>query len=168
MLKTLNVGIDISLKEAVVSLLTWEGKYLGKSFKISNNVPGVKELEDRLLSILSLGNFEHIRFGMEATQNYGFHLSEYLATSDKLFTWKPLVYVINAKYIKDFKGAFPERDKTDLIDSQFIAEYLRFEKLPHPFEPNTVIYLYRDWSAIATIWLRILKERVNSFWLISS
>jgi len=123
-------------KEAVVSLLTWEGKYLGKSFKISNNVPGVKELENRLLSVLSLGNFEHIRFGMEATQNYGFHLSEYLATSDKLSPWKPLVYVINAKYIKDFKRAFPERDKTDLIDSQFIAEYLRFEKLPHPFEPN--------------------------------
>ena len=136
LLKTLNVGIDISLKEATISLLTWEGKYLGKSFKISNNPSGAKELEDRVLSILSLGNFEHIRFGMEATQNYGFHLAEYLATSDKLSAWKPLVYLINAKYIKDFKKAFPERDKTDLVDSQFIAEYLRFEKLPHPFEPN--------------------------------
>ena len=136
MTKTLNVGIDISLKEATISLLTWEGKYLGKNFKISNNPIGAKELEDRVLSILSLGNFEHIRFGMEATQDYGFHLAEYLATSDKLFIWKPLVYVINAKYIKDFKRAFPERDKTDLIDSQFIAEYLRFGKLPHPFEPN--------------------------------
>jgi len=136
LLKSLNVGIDISLREAVVSLLTWEGKYLGKSFKVANNLSGVKELEDRLLSILSLGSFEHIRFGMEATQNYGFHLAEYLATSDKLSAWKPLVYVINAKYIKDFKRAFPEKDKTDLVDSQFIAEYLRFGKLPHPFEAN--------------------------------
>jgi len=136
LLKILNVGIDISLREAVISLLTWEGKYLGKSFKISNNLQGAKELEDRLLSILSLGSFDHIRFGMEATQNYGFHLAEYLAISDKLFTWKPLVYIINAKYIKDFKRAFPERDKTDLVDSQFIAEYLRFGKLPHPFEAN--------------------------------
>jgi len=68
LLKTLNVGIDISLKEATISLLTWEGKYLGKSFKISNNPSGAKELEDRVLSILSLGNFEHIRFGMEATR----------------------------------------------------------------------------------------------------
>jgi len=117
LLKTLNVGIDISLKEAVVSLLTWEGKYLGKSFKISNSLPGTRELEDRLLSILSLGSFEHIRFGMEATQNYGFHLAEYLATSDKFFTWKLLVYMINAKYIKDFKRAFPEKDKTDFVDS---------------------------------------------------
>ena len=136
MLKILHVGIDISLKEAAISLLTWEGKYLGKSFKISNNLPGVKELEDRLLSILSLGTFEHIRFGIEATQHYGFHLAEYLASSDKLFSWKPLVYVINAKYIKDFKRAFPDRDKTDFVDSQFIAEYLRFGKLPRPFEAN--------------------------------
>lgn len=136
MLKILNVGIDISLKEAAISLLTWEGKYLGKSFKISNNLPGVKELEDRLLSILPLGTFELIRFGIEATQHYGFHLAEYLASSDKLFSWKPLVYVINAKYIKDFKRAFPDRDKIDFVDSQFIAEYLRFGKLPRPFEAN--------------------------------
>jgi len=136
LLKILNVGIDISLREAVISFLTWEGKYLGKSFRIPNNLPGAKELENRLLSVLSTGLFEHVRFGMEATQNYGFHLAEYLAISDKLSVWKPLVYVINAKYIKDFKRAFPERDKTDLIDSQFIAEYLRFGKLPHPFEAN--------------------------------
>jgi len=47
-----------------------------------------------------------------------------------------LVYVINAKYIKDFKRVFPERDKTDFIDRQFIAEYLRTGCLPHPFEAN--------------------------------
>lgn len=162
--KILNVGIDISLKEAVVSLLTWEGKYLGKSFKISNNVPGARELENRLLSILSLGNFEHIRFGMEATQDYGFHLSEYLAISDKLFIWKPLVYVINAKYIKDFKRAFHERDKTDLLDSQFIAEYLRFGKLPRPFEPNNRYLPLQRLVRYppATTWLRILKGKLSS------
>jgi transposase len=136
LLKTLNVGIDISLKAAAISLLTWEGKYLGKSFEIPNNLPGAKDIEGRLLSVLSLGNFEHIRFGMEATQHYGFHLAQYLAGSDKLSAWKPLVYLINAKYVKDFKRAFPERDKTDFVDSQFIAEYLRFGKLPHPFEVN--------------------------------
>lgn len=134
--RILHIGIDISLKEAVVSLLSWEGKYLGKKFKISNNLPGAKELEDRLLSILALGSFDNIRFGMEATQHYGFHLAEYLATSDRLSPWKPLVYVINAKYIKNFKRAFPDRDKTDFVDSQFIAEYLRFGKLPRPFEAN--------------------------------
>ena len=134
MLKTLNVGVDISLREATISLLTWQGKYLGGSSKISNNLPGAKQLEESLLSILSLGNFEHIRFGMEATSNYGFHLAEYLASSEKLSAWKPLVYVIGAKHIKDFKKAFPERDKTDLVDSQFIAEYLRFGRLPHPFQ----------------------------------
>ena len=71
MLKILNVGIDISLKEAVISLLTWERKYLGKSFKISNNIPEVKELEDRLLSILSTWVFKAHSLWMEATQHYG-------------------------------------------------------------------------------------------------
>jgi hypothetical protein len=102
----LNVGIDISLKEAVISLLTWEGKYLGESFKIPNNLPGAGELENRLSSVLSTGTFEHVRFGMEATQNYGFHLAEQLASSDKLSAWKPLVYMINAKYIRILKEHF--------------------------------------------------------------
>jgi len=136
LLKILHVGIDISPKETIISLLTWMGEYLGKNFTIFNNLPGVKQLEDRLLSILSLSTFEHIRFGIETTQHYGFHLAEYLAASDKLFPWKPLVYVINAKYIKDFKRAFSDRDKTDFVDSQFIAEYLRFGKFPRPFEVN--------------------------------
>jgi len=52
--KILNVGIDISLREGVISLLTGEGKYLGKGFAIPNNLPGAGDLEDRLLSILSL------------------------------------------------------------------------------------------------------------------
>jgi len=94
-------------------------------------------LEKRLLSILLTRTFEHVRFGIEATQNYGFHLAKYLSSSDRVSVWRPLVYLINAKYIKDFKKAFPERDKTDLIDSEFIAEYLRFGKLPHPFEANS-------------------------------
>lgn len=79
LLKTSNIGIDISLKEAVVSLLTWEEKYLGKSFKISNNLPGAKGLEDRLLSILSLGSFEHIRFGIKATNSLRAYNEEYRA-----------------------------------------------------------------------------------------
>jgi len=136
LLKILNVGIDISLKEAVISLLTWEGKYLDESFKLPNNLPGAGELENRLSNVLSTGTFEHVRFGMEATQNYGFHLAEELASSNKPSVWKSLVYLINAKYIKDFKRAFPEKDKTNLIDSKFITEYLRFGKLPHPFEAN--------------------------------
>ena len=70
---------------------------------------------------------------METTGNYGFHLAQYLASSEKLSAWKPLVYAINAKHIKDFKKAFPETDRRDLVDSQFIAEYLRFGRLPHPF-----------------------------------
>ena len=47
--KILNVGIDISLREGAISLLTGEGKYLGKGFAIPNNLSGAGDLEDRLL-----------------------------------------------------------------------------------------------------------------------
>jgi len=71
LLKTLNVGIDKSQKRSSDFPPHLGGKVSGKSFKISNNVPGVKELEDRLLNILSPGTFEHIHFAMETTQHYG-------------------------------------------------------------------------------------------------
>jgi len=58
LLKILNVGIDKARREAMISLLAEEEKYLGKSFKISNNLPRVKELEDRFLSILSTRAFK--------------------------------------------------------------------------------------------------------------
>ena len=64
----------------------------------------------------------------------GFTWQNTWPAGEKLSAWKPLVYVTRAKHIKDFKKAFPEREKTDLVDSQFIAEYLRFGRLPYPFQ----------------------------------
>jgi len=73
---------------------------------------------------------------MKATQNYGFHLAEYLSSSDKLSAWRPLAYLINAKNIKDFKKAFPERDKTNLIARYVHCRIPSLGRLPHPFEAN--------------------------------
>ncbi|MEW6609770.1 MAG: IS110 family transposase [bacterium] len=134
MLNTLNIGIDISLRKAAVSFLTQEGKYLGKTFEIDNNLPGFENLKEKTATLISQQNFQHIRLGLEASSLYGFHLTDY-------FTNNPLrcetqVYLINAKYISRFKKAFPEKEKTDLTDAQFIAEYLRFGKLPVEYKPE--------------------------------
>jgi len=77
---------------------------LGKSFKVPNNLPGAKELEKRLLSILLTGIFEDVHFGMEATHNYGFHLAEYLSSSDRFSAWRPPVYLNQRKVHKGFQG----------------------------------------------------------------
>lgn len=134
MTKILNVGIDISLHKAAVSLRNQDGVALGKPFEIPNTLPGAQDLEARLLPTLQSGGFEHLRLGLEATSFYGFHLAEHFSANPRLASWRPLVYVINAKRIHDFKGAFPESDKTDLIDADVIAEFLRFGHLPEPYE----------------------------------
>lgn len=132
--KILNVGIDISLHKAAISLRDSDGVALGKPFEVPNTLPGAQDLEARLLPLLQSGGFEHLRLGLEATHLYGFHLAEHFASNPRLAPWKTLVYLINPKRIHDFKGAFPESDKTDLKDADVVAEFLRFGRLPEPYE----------------------------------
>jgi len=65
---------------------------------------------------------------------------------------------------RNSRGHFLKRDKTDFIDSQFIAEYLRFENLPHPFEPNN---RYLPLQRLVRYRYRLVKdiERESKFFL---
>lgn len=132
----LNVGVDISLRSASVSFLNQEGGYLGKAFEIPNNPSGFEKLEERIRQLLSTHPFSEIRLGLEATGLYGFHLTDYFGRVSLGCDIR--VYLINAKYISRFKKAFPEREKTDLVDAQVIAEYLRFGKLPVEYKPEAL------------------------------
>jgi len=136
MIKILNVGIDISLNKACYCLLSQQGKYLGRVFEVENNPSGFGKLEARILEAAKERGFELIRIGFEASSMYGYHLAEYFKQTTLPTEVK--VYMINAKYIHRFKKAFPEREKTDLVDAQFVAEYLRFGKLPVEYEPDSL------------------------------
>jgi len=132
----LNIGVDISMRTAAVSFLSQEGNYLGKTFEIPNNPSGFERLEERIRAVLSTQPFSEIRLGLEATGLYGFHLTDYFGRVS--FDCDIRVYLINAKYVSRFKKAFPEREKTDLVDAQVIAEYLRFGKLPAEYKPEAL------------------------------
>ena len=132
----LNVGIDVCLRKGAVSFLNQEGTYLGKVFEIPNNSSGFNQLNDKLSQAVTQHSFQQVSLGLEATSNYGFHLMDYFTKTT--LPCKIKVYQINAKYIKRFKKAFPEREKTDLVDAQFIAEYLRFGKLPVDYKPEAL------------------------------
>jgi transposase len=136
MIKILNVGIDISLSKACCCLLSQEGEYLCRVFEVENNPSGFDRLKDKILEAVKGRNFVLVRIGFEASSMYGYHLAEYFKNA----TLSPevKVYMINAKYIHRFKKAFPEKEKTDLVDAQFIAEYLRFGKLPVEYEPESL------------------------------
>jgi transposase len=130
----LNVGVDVSLRKAAASFLNQSGGYLGKTIEIPNNLSGFEKLAAETRRLLSAHSFSEIRLGLEATGLYGFHLSDYFRGAFP--DCEVRVYLINAKYISRFKKAFPEREKTDLVDAQVIAEYLRFGKLPVEYQPE--------------------------------
>jgi len=132
----LNVGIDISLRKGAVSFLDQEGRYLGKVFEIPNSPSGFDQLAQKLTQAVIQHGVQQVRLGLEATSNYGFHLMDYFTTTT--FPCEVKVYQINAKHIKRFKKAFPEKEKTDLVDAQVIAEYLRFGKLPVDYRPEAL------------------------------
>ena len=113
--KILNVGIDISLNKACCCLLSQEGEYLGPVFEVDNNPFGFDMLKERVLEATKEGGFCLIHMGFEASSMYGYHLAEYF--KDTTLPTEVKVYVINAKYIHRFKKAFPEREKTDLVDA---------------------------------------------------
>ncbi|MCH8289999.1 IS110 family transposase [Candidatus Poribacteria bacterium] len=75
---------------------------------------------------------DELFIGTEATSFYDFHLLEYLATCHPLKPFGPKTYRINPKLIKRFKKS----DNTDESAAFFIADFLRFGRLPHPFEAH--------------------------------
>ncbi len=136
MSKILNVGIDISLNKASCCFLSNEGKFLGKVFEIDNNISGFEVLRQKILQLCETENFDYVRLGLEATSNYGFHISNYF--SDISVEGVEFhIYQINAKYISKFKNSFPEKEKTDIQDAKVIAEYLRFGRLPVEANPKS-------------------------------
>lgn len=134
MFNIIYAGIDVSSKNNVVCLLDNSGKEITKRFSIPNNLSGAKELEAKLLSLLSSNAYSSVKIGMESTAFYDWHLANFLVNSSVLAPFKPSVFRINARLVHNFKKSYPESDETDITDSFVIADYLRFNRLPAPFE----------------------------------
>jgi len=133
---TLFVGIDISLRKATCCFLHQNGKVLGKKFETDNNIPGFEKLTEQIESLIPTNDFSLVCIGLEATSMYGFHLLDYFSSTAFKYPVEVRLYQVNAKYVSKFKKAFPEKEKTDMVDSKVIAEYLRFGRLPAEYKPE--------------------------------
>jgi transposase len=158
----LNVGVDISLRSASVSFQDQDGTFLGKTFQVGNNPSGFETLEQKIRALTSSLEFKEIRIGLEATGLYGFHLSDYFSRTSLGCVTR--IFLVNAKYISRFKKAFPEKEKTDLVDAQVITEYLRFGKLPVEYRPEA---LHLPIQRLVRYRYRLVKtlEREKKFFL---
>lgn len=127
---TLIVGIDISSQSNSIFFIDDAGNHLiKKPFSLPNHQEGANELIKRVIDCLSQYNLSYVKFGMEATCYFAWHLHLFLASSSELLPYKPTFYVLNPSVVKGFKKIYTFLPKTDNIDAIIIAECVRFSKL---------------------------------------
>lgn len=135
MTSPLFVGIDVSSKNNVVCCLTRdEEKRPISRFTITNNRPGINELQDRITKLVKKHGYEQLLFGLEHTGHYSIHAAMYLHRHLDFGIPNKNVYVFNPSLIKEFKkSSYLDAPKNDRADAWFIAAKLRAGNLPHPF-----------------------------------
>lgn len=126
------IGIDVSLRSHHVQFMDGAGRSLA-SFSVSNDQTGADTLIQKMLDTAKKEQLQHLRIGMEATSNLGWHLAHYL--KNELQNYEPniqsQVYVLNARKVARFKKGYDTLPKNDRIDAWVIADHLRFGRLPH-------------------------------------
>lgn len=136
MSKSLFAGIDVSLENNQLCLMDYDGNIVGKSLSFANNLPGALAMVEYLNSLMDAGDFEKLTIGMEATALYWFPLFNFLASSASFGDKDAEVLSLNPKVVSNFRGSYPDMDKTDIKDSFVIADRLRFGRIPQGQVPN--------------------------------
>ena len=111
------VGIDIGKNHHEASIVSPEGKQIGRSLRFATTHKGA----DSLMSFIfkNIGNSPCV-FGMEATGHYWYPIYSFLKT--KGYT----IYVINPIQSDSLRKMYIRQTKNDSIDSFLIAEVIRF------------------------------------------
>lgn len=111
------VGIDIGKNHHEASIVSPEGKQIGRSLRFATTHKGA----DSLMSFIfkNIGN-SHCVFGMEATGHYWYPIYSFLKA--KGYT----IYVINPIQSDSLRKMYIRQTKNDSIDSFLIAEVIRF------------------------------------------
>ncbi|WP_232454589.1 IS110 family transposase [Domibacillus aminovorans] len=125
------VGIDVSLRSHDVHFMRGNGAALA-DFSVSNDHTGADTLIKRVLETAEKNQCAHIQIGMEATDQYSWHVARYL--QDQLKGYEPgyryQIYMLNARKVAQFKKGYDTLPKNNKIDAWVIADHLRFGRLP--------------------------------------
>ncbi len=128
----LYVGLDLSHQTFDVVQMDREGRRVGPPQHRRNQRPDAQAFADELVARMQTGNFDALLIGLEATNLYGWHLQDLLASYEPLQPFDPQVYVFNPRLVHGFRKSFNDLPKTDAVDAWVIAERLRFGRLPKP------------------------------------
>lgn len=129
------VGIDVSLRSHHVHFMHGEGQTLA-DFSVSNDTQGADTLLRKLLQTAEKNQCGQIKIGLEATDQYSWHVAHYLKSELKGYepTIQSAVYMLNARKVARFKKGYDTLPKNDRIDAWVIADHLRFGRLPHEMQ----------------------------------
>ena len=111
------VGIDIGKNHHEASIVSPEGKQIGRSLRFATTHKGADSLMSSIFK--NIGNSPCV-FGMEATGHYWYPIYSFLKA--KGYT----IYVINPIQSDSLRKMYIRQTKNDSIDSFLIAEVIRF------------------------------------------
>jgi len=111
------IGIDIGKNHHEASIVSPEGKQIGRSLRFATTHKGADSLMRFIFK--NIGNSPCV-FGMEATGHYWYPIYSFLKA--KGYT----IYVINLIQSDSLRKMYIRQTKNDSIDSFLIAEVIRF------------------------------------------
>jgi len=126
---TLFVGIDVSSNSCEVAFLDDEGRQLGRSFSVPNDLEGACKIGEAICLSAEAQEVSYVRIGLESTSVYGWHLRDFLFDLESLKKYSTLVYDMNPSIVAGFKKSFSRKPKTDSLDAFAIAQRVRFGQL---------------------------------------
>jgi transposase len=119
------LAIDFSLDRLDVSLRAEELSWGWPHRAYANNRPGFQQLKTDLLAALRQQAPAHLTAVGESTGLYWWHAFYHLSHDDELASYDPSLAVLNPLYVKRFRQALPEQDKSDQLDPLLIDRYYR-------------------------------------------
>lgn len=118
------VGIDVSSKDLVTSMISEGNHEVVFQGNFVNDLKGATELKNVIINTANSNHLDQIIIGMEATSIYSFHPAMFFQEDSDLKKLNTQSVVIDPKKTKRYHDVFAE-DKNDQIDAFYIADYLR-------------------------------------------
>jgi transposase len=117
---TVYMGIDVAKHKHQAMAMNATGETLIKAFPVTNDRQGVNNLLDQLAQV-----GEPLEIGLEATGHYWLPLYEQLMTAGHT------VHVLNPLQVHAYQRSGIRRRKTDTIDAEWIADFVRIGGARH-------------------------------------
>jgi transposase len=128
--EVLFIGTDIS--EAINRTRFYDpsGDEVGRGLESANDLPGSQHLAQEALARAAKIGATQIRWGMEATNLFWWHLACFLSTHPDLVGRGLKLYTFNPRLVAKFKESYEDVGKSDWVDAMVIADRLRFGRVP--------------------------------------